>query len=230
MPRTQQKLDEIRCWPFELPDLDCELRALLEQIPTKKATTYGALAQALGHPPAAVWIAKTLMSGRYANAFRVVRSTGEVPQRDPVLYQQTAMMLLADGIDIDAGHVDLTRYGFTDFRATQPLAKLKIYQDEIASRVDIQPLTSMSRCVAGLDLSYPTPDLAVAACSLVDYPAGNVLKTYYAAQRVTFPYITGLLAFREIPALLQVVHAVRTAGDDVDVWLGETTALKVADR
>ncbi len=219
MPRTQQKLDVARCWPIDLPDLCRELCVLLQQIPAKKVTTYGALAQALGHPPAAVWIAKTLMSGAHQNGFRVIRSTGEIPQRDPVLYQQSAMMLLADGIDIDAGHVDLARYGFTDFLATQPLAKLKMYQDEIASRVDIQPLTSKPRCVAGLDLSYPTPDLAVAACVLVDYPAGNVLKTYYAVQPVTFPYITGLLAFREIPALLQVVQAVRTAGDDVDVWL-----------
>ncbi|MFN0196261.1 MAG: endonuclease V [Planctomycetaceae bacterium] len=216
---TRKKVDDIRCWPVELPDLNRELNTLLEQIPAKKVTTYGALAQALGHAPAAVWIAKTLTSGAHENGFRVIRSTGEVPQRDPGLYQQTAMLLLADGIDIDAGHVDLARYGFTDFRATQPLAKLKIYQDEIASRVDIQPLTSMPRCVAGLDLSYPTPDLAVAACVLVDYPAGNVLKTFYATQPVTFPYITGLLAFREIPALLQVVRAVLAAGDAVDVWL-----------
>lgn len=60
------------------------------------------------------------------------------------------------------------------------------------------------KTVAGADISYSRgDDLFFAAVVLLEYPTMKVLETVSFSQRVTFPYIPGLLTFREGPPLLK---------------------------
>ncbi len=75
-------------------------------------------------------------------------------------------------------------------------------QKELAARValaeDLPPL----RTVCGLDVSYNLrSDRFYAVAALLSYPELEVLEIAEAAGRSAFPYIPGLLSFREIPIL-----------------------------
>jgi len=59
------------------------------------------------------------------------------------------------------------------------------------------------RIVAGADISYARgSDLFYAAVILLSYPEMKVLSHTWNRSRVRFPYIPGLLSFREGPPLL----------------------------
>jgi deoxyribonuclease V len=60
--------------------------------------------------------------------------------------------------------------------------------------------------VAGLDISYEVgSDRAVAAAVVVDAGSGSVLEEAVVEGTADFPYVPGLLAFREVPMLLRVL-------------------------
>jgi deoxyribonuclease V len=70
------------------------------------------------------------------------------------------------------------------------------------------------RTVAGLDVSYEAgSDRGVAAAVLVDVADGRIVEEVLAEGTVTFPYVPGLLAFRELPLLLRALDRLTTAPD-----------------
>jgi len=77
-------------------------------------------------------------------------------------------------------------------------------QDRLRSRVVIRPLPNVIRHVAGADVSYDKgSDLMHAAVVVLRLPGFEITETQSASVRVPFPYIPGLLSFREAPALLE---------------------------
>lgn len=59
------------------------------------------------------------------------------------------------------------------------------------------------RTATGLDVAYATgSDTVVAAAVTVDLATGAEVDAATAVGEATFPYLTGLFAFRELPALL----------------------------
>lgn len=60
------------------------------------------------------------------------------------------------------------------------------------------------RMVAGADISYARKsDVFFAAVVLLSYPEMEIIEEATAIETVTFPYIPGLLSFREGPALIK---------------------------
>lgn len=67
--------------------------------------------------------------------------------------------------------------------------------------------------VVGTDVSYPSKNRVLAAAVAVSYPRLKVIETVVEKGRCTFPYVPGLLSFREIPVLAGALEAMKTAPD-----------------
>lgn len=68
--------------------------------------------------------------------------------------------------------------------------------------------------VAGADLAFlPDSDRVIAAVVLLGYPSMEILETVVRADRASFPYVPGLLSFRETPPLLRAIRRLHRAPD-----------------
>lgn len=199
----------------DIPNLSEILRRLLGQVPKGAVTTYGSLANALGNRIAARWVGHFMMHHRH-NArcccHRVVRSDGSLGLYVDGDVHRKAERLAIDGVDVRDGRVELARFCFHGFRSDRPLARLKQYQEDLAGRVSMRSRRRMPKLVAGVDVSYPRPDLAVAAYALVESDGGRLVWSTTVSRPVEFPYISSYLAFRELPVLLDLVSAAKAAG------------------
>ncbi|WP_229076814.1 endonuclease V [Actinoplanes sp. DH11] len=88
------------------------------------------------------------------------------------------------------------------------------------NRVDLSTgLPAPARLVAGLDVSYRQDSAGVAAAVvLIDVsappsPAPAIVESAVVFGEVTFPYVPGLLGFREVPFLLAALDRLTTAPD-----------------
>ena len=78
-------------------------------------------------------------------------------------------------------------------------------QRELRERVRIEPLRETPRIVAGSDISYNIgSDVCHAGFVLFDFASQEVIGRYSITTKMTFPYVPGLLSYREIPALWEV--------------------------
>jgi deoxyribonuclease V len=89
-------------------------------------------------------------------------------------------------------------------------------QFALARRVDLSPLSTSVRTLAGCDIAYDTasPKL-VAAVVVLAHPGGDVIERAVVHTEATFPYVPGLLSFREAPALLRAFAQLRGIPDAV---------------
>jgi deoxyribonuclease V len=77
-------------------------------------------------------------------------------------------------------------------------------QRDLQSRVSIEPLQKEIKVIAGVDVSLNMFEKDIyAGVVLLSYPDMQVLGHSVIKSRTDFPYIPGLLSFREIPALLE---------------------------
>ncbi|MGW7531394.1 endonuclease V [Amycolatopsis sp. NPDC054798] len=76
------------------------------------------------------------------------------------------------------------------------------------------PALSDGALVAGVDVAYDDErDAVVAAAVLVDFTSLETVEETTAAGPVSFPYVPGLLAFRELPPVLDALAALRHRPD-----------------
>jgi deoxyribonuclease V len=102
-------------------------------------------------------------------------------------------------------------------------AEARRLQGEIASRVIEGPPLDLSRVryVAGADVSTQG-DLGYATVVVLSFPDLSVVEVRGYESRLTFPYVPGLLAFREIPS---VVGALREVESEVDAVIFDAHGL-----
>jgi deoxyribonuclease V len=82
--------------------------------------------------------------------------------------------------------------------------------------VAIKPLKGQIRYVAGTDISYSKrDDRLYAAVVVLDALTLQIVETAFHQEKGCFPYISGLLAFREIPPLLTAFQKLRLCPDVV---------------
>jgi deoxyribonuclease V len=85
-------------------------------------------------------------------------------------------------------------------------------QAGLAGRVERVDRFGEIRTVAGIDVSV-RDDLATAAVVVLALPGLGVVETCTARRPVEFPYVPGLLAFREGPAVLDALERLREDPD-----------------
>lgn len=79
-------------------------------------------------------------------------------------------------------------------------------QQELRGRIHLEPLTGEVRLIAGVDAGFTDEGrTARAAVVLFSYPELELLESHTALDPVRFPYVPGLLSFREIPVVLKAL-------------------------
>jgi len=87
-------------------------------------------------------------------------------------------------------------------------------QRELAGRVRIGPLAGPVRTVAGVDCAFTGGGKGIiAAAVLCDAETMEVVGRGEARRPCTFPYVPGLLSFREAPAILDAVASLPARPD-----------------
>ncbi len=85
-------------------------------------------------------------------------------------------------------------------------------QRELAPLVRQTPLDAPPQTVAGIDVSI-RGDVAQPAIVVVDVRSGEVVDQAALRMEVAFPYVPGLLSFREMPALLPALERLTVRPD-----------------
>jgi deoxyribonuclease V len=87
-------------------------------------------------------------------------------------------------------------------------------QRTLASRVVASGDPAGVRFIAGADVAFDRPNRrAAGAVVVLEYPSLDVVERVTVESAVTFPYVPGLLSFRETPVLLGAFERLRTTPD-----------------
>jgi deoxyribonuclease V len=87
-------------------------------------------------------------------------------------------------------------------------------QAKLSGKVQFTPLKKKPQMVAGLDCAFSRDGERILAVVIVlRLPQFDVVETVNASKKVTFPYIPGLLSFREAPVCLAAVEKLQEQPD-----------------
>jgi deoxyribonuclease V len=89
-------------------------------------------------------------------------------------------------------------------------------QQALRPQVQLRPLERAPRTVAGADISFDLgSDTVYAGIVVLALPGLELVEEAGVTTRVRFPYVPGLLSFREAPPLLEAWERLRTEPDVV---------------
>lgn len=80
-------------------------------------------------------------------------------------------------------------------------------QTELAKKLKFTVMGQLPRQIAGVDLSYTKKDdqeYALAVIAVLSFPDFELIEKKFLTSKVVFPYVPGLLSFREAPPILKV--------------------------
>lgn len=87
-------------------------------------------------------------------------------------------------------------------------------QKKLADRVRVRPLRGKVRLASGADLAFSKDGAHCLAGVVVwDIERREIIEEQLAWRPARFPYVPGLLSFREIPAVLAAVRKLKTVPD-----------------
>jgi deoxyribonuclease V len=86
-------------------------------------------------------------------------------------------------------------------------AEARVLQQDLAAEVKLQPLPKEFAILAAADIAYvSSTNQLVAVIISFRWPELSPIESSHVIAPITFPYIPGLLSFREVPPLLEA-HA-----------------------
>lgn len=84
----------------------------------------------------------------------------------------------------------------------------------MSNSVSFKGLKKHPQLIAGLDCAFSKDSQKIIAAAIVlKMPDSNIIETKSAVRKVMFPYIPGLLSFREAPACIGAVSKLRNKPD-----------------
>ena len=87
-------------------------------------------------------------------------------------------------------------------------------QEQLACKVRHTAVKKMPKTVAGIDCAFSkNGERIFAAVVVLRLPDLGIIETTSASRKVTFPYIPGLLSFREAPVCIAAVEKLRKQPD-----------------
>jgi len=87
-------------------------------------------------------------------------------------------------------------------------------QKDLKDKVSLKKIDKRIKYVAGLDVSYAKgSNIMWAGVVVLDFPSLNKAEERWSQKKVSFPYIPGLLSFREIPALIDALRKMEIEPD-----------------
>ncbi len=93
-----------------------------------------------------------------------------------------------------------------------PLEKLKRVQERLRKRLMICPLGAV-KTIASTDVAYGDDDLAFVSVISFSYPNLELKDYGIKRSKVSFPYISGYLSFREVPLILKALKGLKERPD-----------------
>lgn len=181
---------------------------LSAQIPSGRVSTYKALAEALGDANVARAVGRILNENPkpiIIPCHRVVHQSGELGGYKFGV-DKKASLLRSEGIKIENYKIkNFREIIFRNFKTSYPLKKLRALQKKLARRVILEDRFKKLDVIGGVDVSYYN-NSGTAACATFDYRTKKILGVRIVKKKVNFPYIPTYLAFRELPAIKEVVN------------------------
>lgn len=201
----------------EIPEMDAEIWTLVSQIPSGFVSTYGNVARALGDVVASRLVGEVMIRhnhGASCCCHRLVRADGTLGKFVSGDKDEKRLLLEKDGVNVQSNKVSLERFGWTGFVCDSPLHPLLEYQLAVSQAADVHSFVdSKPQTVGGIDVSFvPRCNRGVAAFVEVDLTTREVIYSRTLEAEIQFPYISGYLAYRELPlqqALLDQVASER---------------------
>jgi deoxyribonuclease V len=87
-------------------------------------------------------------------------------------------------------------------------------QRKLSSRVRHTSLKKSPNLIGGIDCAFSPDKKRIISCVIVlEYPGLEVAEIVHSVRKVTFPYIPGLLSFREAPVCLDAVSKLKEKPD-----------------
>jgi deoxyribonuclease V len=104
----------------------------------------------------------------------------------------------------------MTLRGKSDPDWSTLIGKWKAEQSRLRERMIVAPLKPLPRFVAGADCAFSEDKQTIFAAAVVyDRETLRIVEVAHATQPAEFPYVPGFLSFREGPAVMQAVRALR---------------------
>jgi deoxyribonuclease V len=93
-------------------------------------------------------------------------------------------------------------------------ARARELQTKLACKVEFTPIKKEPELVAGVDCAFSRDGKRIfAAVVVLRRPEFELVETASASRQVTFPYIPGLLTFREAPVCIAAVEKLKNQPD-----------------
>jgi len=101
----------------------------------------------------------------------------------------------------------------TNYNNISPAQAIAI-QQELRDKIQLTPLMNPVKTIAGADISFNKySDTVYAGIIVLSYPDMKPIAKSTIVATTRFPYIPGLLGFREIPALVEAWNKLETKPD-----------------